>query len=326
MSKKITELSRLSAAANTDVLLIVENPGSTPTNKYIEVGDLMDNSGAVALGGLDIDGGTDIGTALADADLFIVDDGGAGTNRKVAASRIKTYALPAQSGQSGKFLTTDATNSSWATVDALPSQSGQSGKNLTTDGTNASWAAAAGGAPTFTAVADGTIAATNSCIITSAGKLQKIASSSGSSFMLHTTVTFGSTTATVTSTATLEVGMPITNDSAIPAGTTIVSITNATTFVMSNPGSLNNGGWPNTTYTPIVTNMTAHNLAGWATSSVSDGANVTVTLKGHIETSVTGLTAGSAYYVQKDGTLGTSAVNPSVLAGVALASNKLLVS
>jgi hypothetical protein len=91
MSKKITELSRLSVAANTDVLLIVENPTSTPTNKYIEVGDLMDNSGAVALGGIDIDGGTDIGADIEDADLLIVDDGGAGTNRKTTASRIKTY-------------------------------------------------------------------------------------------------------------------------------------------------------------------------------------------------------------------------------------------
>lgn len=40
---------------------------------------------------IDIDGGTDIGAALADADLFIVDDGAGGTNRKLAASRIKTY-------------------------------------------------------------------------------------------------------------------------------------------------------------------------------------------------------------------------------------------
>ena len=40
---------------------------------------------------LDIDGGTDIGAAIVDADLFIVDDGAGGTNRKTAASRIKTY-------------------------------------------------------------------------------------------------------------------------------------------------------------------------------------------------------------------------------------------
>ena len=45
----------------------------------------------LALSKLDIDGGTDIGAAIVDADLFVVDDGAGGTNRKTAASRIKTY-------------------------------------------------------------------------------------------------------------------------------------------------------------------------------------------------------------------------------------------
>ena len=45
----------------------------------------------LALTALDIDGGTDIGAAIVDADLFVVDDGAGGTNRKTAASRIKTY-------------------------------------------------------------------------------------------------------------------------------------------------------------------------------------------------------------------------------------------
>ena len=48
--------------------------------------------GGVAVDDLDIDGATDIGAAIVDADLFIVDDGAGGTNRKVTASRIKTYA------------------------------------------------------------------------------------------------------------------------------------------------------------------------------------------------------------------------------------------
>jgi len=47
---------------------------------------------SLAISKLDIDGGTDIGAAIVDADLFIVDDGAGGTNRKVEASRIKTYA------------------------------------------------------------------------------------------------------------------------------------------------------------------------------------------------------------------------------------------
>jgi len=48
--------------------------------------------GSIAIADLDIDGGTDIGADIADSDLFIIDDGAGGTNRKVAASRLKTYA------------------------------------------------------------------------------------------------------------------------------------------------------------------------------------------------------------------------------------------
>ena len=51
--------------------------------------------------------------------------------------------LPSQSGQSGKFLTTDGTDASWAAVDALPSQTGMNGKFLQTNGTTASWETAA---------------------------------------------------------------------------------------------------------------------------------------------------------------------------------------
>lgn len=53
----------------------------------------------------------------------------------------KQNALPSQSGNSGKYLTTNGSALSWASVDALPSQSGQSGKFLTTNGTSASWEA-----------------------------------------------------------------------------------------------------------------------------------------------------------------------------------------
>jgi hypothetical protein len=48
-------------------------------------------------------------------------------------------ALPNQTGNSGKFVTTDGTTASWAA--ALPSQIGNSGKLLTTNGSAASWTA-----------------------------------------------------------------------------------------------------------------------------------------------------------------------------------------
>ena len=58
----------------------------------------------------------------------------------MAWSAVSQYALPTQTGNSGKYLTTNGTSESWATVDALPSQTSNSGKYLTTDGTTSSWA------------------------------------------------------------------------------------------------------------------------------------------------------------------------------------------
>lgn len=53
-------------------------------------------------------------------------------------SAAMSTALPGQTGNAGKFVTTDGTTASWATV--LPAQTGNTGKFLVTDGTTASWA------------------------------------------------------------------------------------------------------------------------------------------------------------------------------------------
>jgi len=54
--------------------------------------------GALKADKLDLDGSTDIGADLADADLMIVDDGAGGTNRVAALSRVKKYIYSAMSG------------------------------------------------------------------------------------------------------------------------------------------------------------------------------------------------------------------------------------
>ena len=52
----------------------------------------------VDVASVNIDGATDIGAAIADADLFLVDDGAGGTNRKTTASRMKDYFLGGGAG------------------------------------------------------------------------------------------------------------------------------------------------------------------------------------------------------------------------------------
>ena len=61
------------------------------------------------------------------------------SSKTLVATDSTQYVVPSQTGNSGKFLTTDGTVSSWGTVDALPSQTGNAGKYLTTNGTAATW-------------------------------------------------------------------------------------------------------------------------------------------------------------------------------------------
>jgi hypothetical protein len=75
----------LTLPATTDTIAGIAATQSF-TNKTI-----TNSNNTVGLATLDIDGGTDIGAALADADLIIVDDGAGGTNRKATLTRLKTY-------------------------------------------------------------------------------------------------------------------------------------------------------------------------------------------------------------------------------------------
>ena len=63
--------------------------GSIPDSKL----DQITTAGKVALGALEIDGASDIGEALVDADLIIVDNGAGGTEVKCAMSRVLTYTM-----------------------------------------------------------------------------------------------------------------------------------------------------------------------------------------------------------------------------------------
>ena len=79
----------------------------------------------VALTALDIDGGTEIGAAIVDADLLIIDDGASGTNKKVLASRLKTYVaggeVAADDVTTGDAAASFATSSGAVVVDSQAS-------------------------------------------------------------------------------------------------------------------------------------------------------------------------------------------------------------
>ena len=76
----------------SDLIIVDDGAGGTNRKAALSrINTLVNTAGGVPLSALDIDGGTDIGEDIVYADLFIIDNGAGGTNRKVEASRIKTY-------------------------------------------------------------------------------------------------------------------------------------------------------------------------------------------------------------------------------------------
>ena len=120
------------------VTLLASNSGATGTVSSVGV------SGGTT--GLTTSGGpiTTSGTITLGGTLAIANGG---TGQATATAAFDALA-PSQGGNSGKYLTTNGSTTSWGTVDALPSQTGNAGKYLSTDGTTASWqntGASAGG-------------------------------------------------------------------------------------------------------------------------------------------------------------------------------------
>ena len=111
---------------------------------------------SLPLSSIDIDGGTDIGAAIVDADLFIVDDGAGGTNRKATAARLKTYFTSGVSSAADDLTVGDAavnisTSSGDITIDAAANDSDIifKGTDATADITMLTLDGSAAGAATF---------------------------------------------------------------------------------------------------------------------------------------------------------------------------------
>jgi len=117
-------------AALVDADLFMVDDGAGGTNRKTAASRIKTYVGAAAgsfsVANLDIDGATDIGADIADADLFVIDDGAGGTNRKVAASRIKTYVASATAADdigTGDAAVTITTSSGDITIDAAANDS-----------------------------------------------------------------------------------------------------------------------------------------------------------------------------------------------------------
>ena len=134
--------------------------GTAVGNDYIAT---ITAANKVGLSALNIDGGTDIGAALADADLLIVDDGAGGTNRKMAASRLPTYLFGKVSGD----VAIAANGAATIQANSVALSTDTTGNYVAAgavSGNGLSGSAGAEGA-TFTVTSNATAANTNSTIV-----------------------------------------------------------------------------------------------------------------------------------------------------------------
>ena len=74
-----------------------------------------------------------------------------------------------------------------------------------------------------------------------------------------------------------------------------------------------------------TTNLTSNNYIGISDGSYSNGQTATIQINGSVDDAQSGLVPSNKYFVQYDGSLSTSAGNPSVEAGIAVAATKIIV-
>lgn len=78
-------------------------------------------------------------------------------------------------------------------------------------------------------------------------------------------------------------------------------------------------------YNPAPPNLTAENFLGFTNAAYATGQTATIEVGGAVNSGQSSLTIGQQYFVQTDGTLGTTAASPSVIAGTAVSATDLIV-
>ena len=75
----------------------------------------------------------------------------------------------------------------------------------------------------------------------------------------------------------------------------------------------------------LVTNVTSENFIGFSDGAFATTQSAAINTANTIDRNQSGLTAGQTYFVQTDGTIGTTAADPSVTAGTAISATELIV-
>ena len=138
---------------------------------------------------------------------------------------------------------------------------------------------------------------------------------------------YGTVIAGTVSGTSISFDSPLVYESAYAKVNKIVYDTNSEKAVIAYGDNGNSDYGTAIVYTPggSSTNLTAENYIGIAAEAISNGATGKVNILGGVNSGQTGLTTAKTYYVQKNGSLATSADDPSVVAGTSISSTKILI-
>ena len=75
----------------------------------------------------------------------------------------------------------------------------------------------------------------------------------------------------------------------------------------------------------VSTNLTSENFIGFSDAAYADTQTATIEVGSAINNGQSSLTIGQQYFVQTDGTIGTTAADPSVIAGTAISATEIIV-
>ena len=78
-------------------------------------------------------------------------------------------------------------------------------------------------------------------------------------------------------------------------------------------------------FAPLSGNITSENFIGFSDGAFATTQSAAINTTNTIDRNQSGLTAGQTYFVQGDGTLGTTAASPSVTAGTAISATEIIV-
>jgi hypothetical protein len=130
----------------------------------------------------------------------------------------------------------------------------------------------------------------------------RVGTVSGTSISFGTAVVFNSAASNHNTSAYDSTNQKVVIASAVSAGTAVVFTTGGSS-----------------------TNLTASNFLGFSDAAYSNGATVKIQIEGSVDDAQSGLTTAAQHYVQPNGTLSTTAGNPSVEAGTAISSTQIIV-